>query len=217
MTFCRSWQESALSQVLQDLSCKLWTRKQSLSDERPTALSFARHALPKPEDIAVLSALAPRATDAALALIDKALLSVHETDLFDDSGHVLTHARVLKHAISVKFARDDGRAYVEVCSSSRRGGHVVLLSGIGLRTEEDGVTQRLKVGPPNGDGAAGGAAYCSCSCRAFEFKHANEMICKHIIVTGLAVASNLASFEVVDDEDFVATLNKATKTDAGYS
>lgn len=216
MAACRSWQEGALSQLLLSISSKPRPPAPPATDDRPNALAFALHALPDPEEIALLSALAPRATDAALALIDSALLALHETDLFDENGRPLAHPRVLKH-ISVKLARDDGRAYIEVSSPSRQSGHLVLLSGIELGADGDGGSRRLRFTAPSGDNAAGGSAYFSCSCRAFEFKHANEMICKHIIVASLAIVSDLASVEEIADDVFVANLNMATATKTSYS
>lgn len=214
-----SWQEGSFSQLLQQMSLAAAspppTAPSAASAERSTALSHAQLSLPPPSSIALLSALAPRATDSALALLDSALLAMPASDLLDATGLPLARPRLLRDAVSVKIARRDGRAYAEVSSSVQSSGHLVLLSGVGLAGEGD--DRRLCVGPVGADDAAGRAAYFSCSCRAFEFKHAGEALCKHIMLTGLAVVSDLAAYDEVDDEEFVAGLNAMTAGRTGSS
>jgi hypothetical protein len=215
-----AWRDAALALLLQRVSSQNRGRDRPPFDPSLSPTTVAqRSLLADRDDIAALSALAPRAAEAAFALLDGALRSTSRADLFDDDARPRTRPRLLGHVISVVFAQGDGRCLVKVrsgaagrCSASTPD-HIVLLSGVNVEYEggasggDDDAT--LYFGVADGDDAAGGRPYSHCTCRAFEYKHAGETFCKHVLAAGVAIASNLASFSAVESGEFVALLSSS--------
>lgn len=209
------WREAALSLLLQRMStCARARPVREFDESLSTAAVGQSILLSHVEDISALSALAPRAAEGAVSLLDNALSRSSRADLFDDSAQRRARPRLLAQAVSVVFAEPDGRCLVKVRSSgpaSRQGGgtpdHIVLISGVHLERDAEAPDNSvLCIESSDGDDAAGGRPYFNCTCRAFEYKHAGEVFCKHVFAAGIAIASNLASYKFTPDEEVVAML-----------
>lgn len=210
------WRETVLSLLLQRVSSSARARAPPEFDGALSPAAAAhRVLLSDVGGVAALSALAPRAADGAVALLDGAAACVPRADLFDDDARPRERPRLLGRAVAVVFAETDGRCVVRVRSTgpvSRQSGsapgHIVLISGVCLEQDPTAAPGEmlLCIGPSDDDDAAGGRPYYHCTCRAFEFKHAGEVFCKHIFAAGVAIATNLAAYSFTSDENVVAML-----------
>jgi hypothetical protein len=217
-----SWRDAALSLLFQQMSTRARQRDPLEFDETLATASVAQRILsPDVETISALSTLSPKAAAGALSLLDTALAKSCRADLFDDDARPRTRPRLLGQSVSVVFAETDRRCVVKVRSSGPVGrqaetalDHIVLFGGIYVErvpSDRDG-EYLLCIGPSDSDDAAGGRPYFYCTCRAFEFKLPGEAFCKHVFAAGVAVASNLAAYSFVPDDDVVAMLNATHPT-----
>jgi hypothetical protein len=193
------------------------------------ALLPALHALAPAATTAALALL-----DAALRasrradLFDDAGAPLARPRLFRDVVHVCRTAHDHRCLVKVQSsssaaAAARGRAWPSAPQ------HIVLLSGarVDVRRNvvyfEDDDNEDSECdggygdngGYVNGDNHADGDAddtedlpvhYFRCDCRAFEFKHGGDRHCKHIVSAGIAIASDMASYSILSDGDFVALL-----------
>ncbi len=220
MTDISTWRDQLLSALLRRISRRLGTLPVPVVGPSDSGATFGQRALIlDDEELISLSAVAPHATNAALALLDAALARTPLDELFDDAGEPRANPRPLRGIVTVFFAEHDGRALMKVRSVGARGKvsssapHLVLISGLHLTGNAEDSVRRLSIGSAADDDAAGGEPYFLCSCRAYEYKHAGEYHCKHVIAGALAAAANLVGVSIVSDAEFVGLLTTSPAPD----
>jgi hypothetical protein len=228
------WRDAALASLLRAASARLRAATLPAASEAGSPADVARDLLGRDALLPALHALA--LLDAALRaarradLFDDAGAPLARPRLFRDVVHVCRTAHDRRCLVKVQSsssaaAAARGRAWPSAPQ------HIVLLSGarvdvrrnvVYFEDDDDEDSDRDGGYGDNGSCSNGDdddddvdadddtedlpVHYFRCDCRAFEFKHGGDRHCKHIVSAGIAIASDMASYSILSDGDFVALL-----------
>lgn len=201
----QSWPTQLLREILKTLCATTQSPVHQTPSQHVTPTQIANEQLSTALPVSLLSALeaiSPRATRAAISEMEDAVKSLSRADLVTDTGQPLEWPQILSPMANVFIEPVTGQVLIRVARAKRdhknSAGHLVLLRDLRFRSATSSMFVQ--------DASSDDLVDTHCDCKAFAFRPAIELLCKHVIVAMIVAGANLAPRTFISEDRFIEML-----------